>query len=748
MQGVGFRPYVYVLAKANAIKGCVSNTNDGVHIKFNATDADGKLFYKKIIANAPQQATIIRHTITEIDREEFVDFKIANSIHNNPPNLLLTPDFALCNECKQELNNPKNRRYNYPFITCTQCGPRYSIVKCLPYDRENTTMANFEMCTSCKEEYNNPLDKRYFSQTNSCKDCAIQMTMYNNNTNSVLKDNDAILQEINTQLVSGKIVSVKGIGGYLLLCDATNKNAIKELRKRKQRYTKPFAVMFANENQLQNYANPSKEELECISSSISPIVILNAKQDRSISLNDISPNLNTIGAMLPNAALLYLIARQIQKPLVTTSANISNSPIIYKDHDALQYLKHIADFIVTNNREILTPQDDSVVQFTKQSKRQIILRRARGMAPSYLSNSNTINHNCIATGALMKSSFAIQANDKLYFSQFLGNTDTLEAQQYYSSTLTHLSAVLNLKPLQIISDKHPHYFSTELANALAEKYKINVTQVQHHKAHFAAVLAENYLLNYTEPILGVILDGTGFGDNGKIWGSEFFIYENNTMQRVYCFDYFPQLLVDKMVREPRLSALSICNNVTGSDVLLQSKFTETEWNLYKKILQSENQIECSSMGRIFDAVASLLNVCDKQSYEGEAAMYVQKLAENYFESNDYAMLESYFSTGAHLRRIPTETLFTGIVNDILKKKNFDFIAAKFHFSLVHIVEIAAANLQIKKIAFSGGVFQNTLLVDMLEKQMNKKELYFNSKLSANDENISFGQLVYVNSKIK
>ena len=747
MQGVGFRPFVYVLAKANGVKGCVSNTNDGVHIKFNATENDAKLFCEKIIANSPQQATIISNELTEINWEEFVDFKIISSTNNFQTDLLFTPDFAICSECKAELNDANDRRYNYPFITCTQCGPRYSIVKSLPYDRENTTMANFEMCANCANEYNNPLDRRYFSQTNSCKDCAIQLTMYNNSGNVIAKNNETIVNEINTNLVQGKIIAAKAIGGYLLLCDATNENAIKELRKRKNRPTKPFAVMFANENQLQEYASPCKEELTCLTSTIAPIVILNAKEHSSFPIKNISPSLNTIGAMLPNAPLLYLIAKQFQKPLIATSANISNSPILYKDQDAINYLEDIADFIVTHNREILTPQDDSVVQFTNKSKRQIISRRARGMAPSYLSNLQQNNVNCIATGALMKSSFAILSNNKTYISQYLGTTDTLEAQQYYTNTFKHLSSILNTTPQLIIADKHPQYFSTEYANLLAETFHCNTLQVQHHKAHFAAVLAENNLLQSKESILGVVWDGTGFGEDEQLWGGEFFLYENNTMQRIYCFDYFPVLLNDKMAKEPRLAALSICNNIMESDGLLQSKFTETEWTLYKKMLQNETLIQCSSMGRIFDAVASLLNLCDKQSYEGEAAMYVQKLAENYFANHDYIMQESYFTTGAHLCRMPTETLFTGIVKDVLKKKNFDFIAAKFHFSLVHIIEIAASNLNQKNIAFSGGVFQNALLVDMLESYLVNKKFYFHKKLSPNDENISFGQIAFSNYKI-
>ncbi len=749
VQGVGFRPYVYVSAKKQSIKGNVCNTNDGVHIKFNATEASANLFYKNVISNAPSQSIILNHSIAEIAMEIFSDFSISNSISNTVPDLLLTPDFALCNDCIAEINNPNNKRYQYPFTTCTQCGPRFSIINKVPYDRENTSMQHFAMCETCKEEYNDPTDRRYYSQTNSCKNCAIQLKMYDAKGRTILEDNDTILPEINKQLNANKIIAVKGVGGFLLLCNATDKHTVLQLRERKHRPTKPFAVMFSNQEQLKAFADVSKEEEDCLSSSIAPIVILQAKKNASFPLNEISPKLQTIGAMLPNAPLLYLIAQHFKKPLIATSANISNSPIIYKDEDAIHYLQNIADYVVTHNREILTPQDDSVIQFCSKSNYQIIIRRARGMAPLYFSNNQTQNNCCIATGALMKSSFTIQANNKIYISQYLGTTETLEAQQYYNNTLSHFKSVLQISPTQIICDKHPQYFSTELAKSLAEKNNLPLIEVQHHKAHFAAVLAENNLINSNEPVLGVIWDGIGFGDDNQLWGGEFFSYEDNTMERKFSFDYFPQMLNDKMAKEPRLSALAICAQVMGSDSLLQPRFTETEWTIYQKILQNEPVIRCCSVGRIFDAVAALLNLCDKQNHEGEAAMQLQTLAQTYLVQHNYDMQESYFANEVHSNHISTILLFTGIVNDILNNKDAAFIAAKFHFSLVHMIKIISDKTKIKYIAFSGGVFQNALLVDMMQILLSEKlKLFFHEKLSPNDENISFGQMMYVNNKIK
>jgi hydrogenase maturation protein HypF len=743
VQGVGFRPFVYQLALQMGLTGWVNNSGDGVHIAFTATTEEAALFYETVIAKAPTLAKIKQHSLQQTQPNTFSHFEIKPSTNNVAPHLPLTPDFALCQACRAEMHDPTDRRYQYPFVTCTHCGPRYSIATALPYDREHTTMQPFTLCQSCSAEYNNPSDRRYYAQTNTCADCGIALHLYNNDGEKLLSDNPVVLDAIVQQLAAGNILAVKGIGGYLLLCDAGNGNSIHQLRQRKQRPTKPFAVMFANIAQAASHAHISELERECLLSPLAPVVLLQAKKESSLPLAAIAPGLGTIGTLLPYAPLFEMVLHRFGKPVIATSANISGSPIIYQDADALANLRHIADYIVTHNREIVTPQDDSVVQFYKGADKPIVLRRSRGMAPSYFGNAlNTADH-WLATGALMKSSFAIHANGNIYVSQYLGSTATVEAQASYKAALKNLQEILQTNPTHIITDKHPDYFSHQLAKEIAEAYHCPISQVQHHKAHFAAVLAENDLLAHNEPVLGVIWDGTGLGDDGNIWGGEFFKYENGTMLRCYYFDYFPYVLGDKMAQEPRLSALAVCQDAMGATTLLEPKFTSTEWALYQKILAQHNGLQCSSVGRIFDAVASLLGICDKQSYEGEAALYLQTMAEQYMAEHGDNMQESYFMDGAHYYRLPTATLFSGIIRDIHKGRSKAWIAAKFHCSLVHIVGIIANNVGVTKLAFSGGVFQNVLLVRLLHTRLGHHyQLYFHQQLSPNDENISFGQLQY------
>lgn len=743
VQGVGFRPFVYQLARQMGLTGWVNNSSDGVHIVFNATADAAATFYNRTIAEAPALAHINWHQLTQTNNAAFSHFEIRPSVQNKAPHLPLTPDFALCPACQTELQNPTNQRYQYSFITCTHCGPRYSIATALPYDREHTTMWPFPMCPSCEAEYNDPTDRRYYAQTNSCPDCGIALQLYNNQGEKLHGDDKAVLDGIKQQLLAGSIIAVKGIGGYLLLCDATNTDSIQRLRHRKQRPTKPFALMFGSIEQAAVHAHISKAERECLLSPIAPVVLLQAKKETSLPMDTIAPGLGTMGVLLPYAPLFAMILQQLGKPVIATSANISSSPIIYQDTDALTNLRHIADYIVTHNREIVTPQDDSVVRFYSDTHHPIILRRSKGMAPSYWGSTTNNQHHWLATGALMKSSFTLLANGHTYVSQYLGSTNTVEAQQAYQAALNNLLHLVQARPIQIITDKHPDYFSHQLAQQLAATYHCNLGQVQHHKAHFAAVLAENGLMHNTEPILGVIWDGTGLGDDGNIWGGEFFKYENGSMLRCYHFDYFPYLLGDKMAREPRLAALSICQDVMGATALLESKFTHTEWALYQKMLAQYNGLQCSSVGRIFDAVASLLSICDKQSYEGEAALYVQTMAEQYIAEHGDNIQESYFTNGAHYYRLPTATLFSGMVRDIQKGRPRAWIATKFHCSLVHIVGIIANNVGVTQLAFSGGVFQNALLVRLLQKRLGEQyRLFFHHQLSPNDENISFGQLQY------
>jgi hydrogenase maturation protein HypF len=388
------------------------------------------------------------------------------------------------------------------------------------------------------------------------------------------------------------------------------------------------------------------------------------------------------------------------------------------------------------------------MQVSKYGNQQIILRRSRGYAPSFLQYKPQTTACMLSTGAFLKSSFTLAVNGNVFVSQFLGSGESYESQQMYKATLEHWLKLYDVKPDIIISDLHPNYFSHQYAVELSEKYGTEIKFVQHHEAHFAAVLAENNLLHTTEPVLGIIWDGTGLGNDGNIWGGEFFTYENNKMLRCNHFDYFPAIAGDKLALEPRIAALCATNDSLPEWDKLKDKFTVAEWATYQSLINTTTLFS-SSAGRLFDAVASLLDVCDKQTYEGEAAMYLQALAEEYVAKNGFIMESSYFKEGADYYLIPTASLLQGIVQDIKKGKSKEYIAAKFHYSLVCLINIVAKPLQVERICFSGGVFQNALLVDWIQNECSGKyKLFFHKNLSPNDENISFGQMVYYDNNIK
>ncbi len=750
VQGVGFRPMIYALAKEMKLTGFVKNGSDGVHVYFNASEETAHLFFNRIKKNPPGQAIITSCELSHADDNNFNNFSILVEDDLNIKDVLISPDNALCANCKSELHDVGDRRYRYPFITCTRCGPRYSIIYQLPYERHNSSMKEFVMCENCTEEYNNVTDRRFFSQTNSCADCGIKLSSYQNTSTIISNDAETILKAVKDYLEQGKILAIKGIGGYLLLCCADSSVTIKLLRARKHRPNKPFAILYPNIETIQNNFEVNEHERNLLKSKESPIVLLYPKKltYTNLSVENIAPGLKRLGIMLPYNPLLDLIARDYKKPLIATSANISGSPIIYKDEDALAWLFDIADYIVGYNREIIIPEDDSVVQLSKIKNQQIIIRRSRGYAPSYLNYQPETTRSTISMGAHLKSSITLTVNGRVFVTQFLGSGESYESQQMYKNTLTHWMNLYSIKPFIILADKHPGYFSHQYALELAEKNKCEIQFVQHHQAHFAAVLAENKLLNSNQPVLGIIWDGTGLGDDGNIWGGEFFKYENNTMLRSYYFDYFPVIAGDKMALEPRISALCATNETLPQPKKIKEKFTEPEWNNYHSLISKTN-LFTSSVGRIFDAVASLLDLCDKQTYEGEAAMYLQSLAEEYVDENGFNMDDSYFKEGPNYYRIPITALMQGLTRDVEMGKSKKYIAAKFHYSLICLVDIVAKSLQVDKICFSGGVFQNALLVDWIENELKPRyDLYFHKNLSPNDENVSFGQMIYFDNNIK
>ncbi|MBZ5859342.1 carbamoyltransferase HypF [Flavihumibacter profundi] len=748
VQGVGFRPAVYQLAQKMHIKGWVCNANDGLNIVISAGKEQAHDFYRQLILHPPPNACITSHKISLTKTEYFTDFSIRKSNEDNLPGTLLTPDIAICPDCLRDIHDQKNRRYGYAFTTCLQCGPRYSITQALPYDRENTTMHSLPMCPVCTAEYNDPIQRRHYSQTNSCPECAIHMCLYSSREIAIPVPENELIRLTASHIRDGKIIAVKGTGGYLFICDATNNATILNLRKRKHRPAKPFALMYPTIEMAREDVVISIHEQDALQSKAAPIILCRLVEGIECRLPaaSIAPGLDKLGVLLPHTPLLQLLADHTRFPLIATSANISGSPIVYKDEEALDHLFDVADYVLTYNREIVVPQDDSVVQFN-DSGQKILLRRSRGLAPDYLPNPfNNIGENILATGSELKSAFAFLHKNNLYISQFLGNLGTLESQDAYDKTLHHLLRLLQATPQKILTDTHPGYMAAQMGRELADRLAIGpAIEIQHHKAHFGAVLAENNLLDTKQPVLGFTWDGTGYGDDHQVWGSEIFLYQHYHMERLAHLAYFPQLLGDKMSREPRLSSLSLLHGFPGKQHLIQHHFTPGEWAYYQKKLVTDTSLFTSSMGRFLDGLACLLGICSFNSYEGEAAMKLEAMARKFTGTS-----KKIYGLPLANRKLDWHEFIKPFIKDIENKKPITEIAYTVFLSLAASIKKISDDLRIDQLAFSGGIFQNTLLTDMIIREMgNQKTLFFHRQLSPNDESIGFGQLAcYYISKQK
>ena len=738
VQGVGFRPHVCRIAENMNLPGWVSNGNNGVHIEVNATSKVAEAFLKALIIDAPTNAIITHAELKQTNTKEFVSFTIQSSEQISLPELIMPPDFSICSNCKKEIQTAGNKRYHYAFTTCLECGPRYSIIENLPYDREYTTMKKMDMCVNCDKEYHNIEDRRHYSQTNSCPHCAIPMHLFNTPNSCLHHTSESIIPEVVLAIKAGKTVAVKNTGGYILLCDATNHAAIENLRNKKRRPTKPLAILYPNEQVASMDAIVRAMESKELNSIVAPIVLCSLKDNPAsgIQYEIIAPGLDKLGVLLPSSPLLYLIATEINKPLVATSGNISGAPIIYEDVAALENLFEVADLVLTYDRPILTPQDDSVIQYTEQGQK-IILRRSRGLVPNYFPNPFENNKETIlATGGELKSAFAYSVNNYLYISQFLGDQSYLESQEAYAHTFKHFQKIFKVLPTKVLIDLHPNYFVSAAGKEIGEKLNVPVIKIQHHKAHFASVLAENNLLNKRESVLGFIWDGTGFGEDGQVWGSELFSYKEGSFCRMAHLEYFPVLLGDKMSKEPRISALSILKKL-NEERLIKKQFSDAEWQYYLKVLENPSVTSTSSMGRFLDAIACMIGLDGKTSFEGEALMKLESLARN-----SYAH-KAYYSFKIEDEKIHWADLIKELLIDISLLKEQAFIARKVINSLVELIAILSDEFGINQLAFSGGVFQNALLVDLLiERLAHSKKLNFQKEVSPNDEGISLGQFAY------
>ncbi len=733
VQGVGFRPHVYSLAHKFNLKGNVSNNEEGVIIFISGAENTVYKFYKKLLQFPPPVSLIKESSIIEIDFRNFEDFKIIPSNKNRPLNLPLTPDFAICEDCKKEIETVDNRRYNYAFTTCVNCGPRWSITKTFPFERTHTSIDDFPMCDTCKNEYTNPNNRRFHSQTNTCSTCGIKLILISSEGKKIKTSKEKMFQKIVQLLKEGNIIAIKNTSGYLLCCNAENESVIQKLRTTKNRPNKPFAVLFPSLAFLKNELDLNTNEVKSLTSKERPITIISSKNyNGKIALNKVSPGLNQLGVMLPYSGILQLLANQLDFPIIATSGNIHGSPIINENEDALDKLKNITDYFLQHNLKITHPQDDSVIKFSYKFQQEVLFRRSRGFAPNYLNVKINSTEKIMALGADLKSSIAFYPNQCLYVSQYIGNLENFDVYNRFISTINSFINIFEQEPNVILADKHPSYYSSRFGKEIAQKNNIKLLEIQHHKAHFTAILGEHNL--WSEKVLGIVFDGTGYGDDSNIWGGEFFNYEKNTIERTHHLSYFDWLLGDKMSKEPRISLLSLAS--LEMHEILSEKFTKNELKTYQNLKKS-NTLKTSSIGRLFDAVASLLNITDYNSYEGEAAI----LLENSIDSYKLNTCKSYLNStenGISAKEI-IQNMFTDIKNGVSKEK----CILNFLFTLADSILKIAKQTNYKHIAFSGGVFQNTTFVDLLLELAPKEiKLYFHTDLPPNDENISFGQLMY------
>ncbi|SFZ97890.1 [NiFe] hydrogenase metallocenter assembly protein HypF [hydrothermal vent metagenome] len=728
VQGVGFRPYIYKLAKAMHLYGTVSNGTNGVEILLNTNPDVVKIFIDNIENNLPPLASIDTININETDKKDFDDFKIVDTNSDGLKTVRIPPDVSICRECEKELFDKNNRRYAYPFITCTHCGVRYSIINDLPYDRENTSMKFFKMCKKCEDEYKNPEDRRYHAQPIGCWDCGPRLSLWDNVGLGV--PTTTIISKTVELLKDGKILAIKGVGGYHLMCDATNYDAVMKLRERKKRPSKPFAVMVKDMGMAKELALISMKEEELLVSKERPIVIVGVGTPRpTFNINCIAPNLSKIGLFLPYTPLHLLLLEKLNRPLVATSANVTDEPIC-TDIGSLSKLNAVYDYVLDHNRDIVNGCDDSVVMVVNEE--QIILRRARGYAPASIKLPFSLSKNVIALGANQKNTIAIAFENEAIVSPHIGDLDTIESVEYFKRNIATLERIYSFKVEEIKHDKHPNYESTKVAKELANYYSLDTTHsVQHHYAHILAVMAEKKI---NSKVLGVSFDGTGYGDDGNLWGGEFLICDYKGYERVAQIEYFKLLGGDKAIKEPRRVALSLLFDLYGKDVLQMQNHTTKSFSDYelksyfRTWEKSLNAPLSSSVGRLFDAVASLVGVCQIMSFEGESGMLLEELYDDNVK-NSY----SFYYENNTINILP-------LVKEVLEEKNKTVAVSMFFNTLVDII-VHISKLHDLPIVLSGGVFQNRILLGLvLEKIPNA---IISNNIPPNDGGIALGQVVSV-----
>ncbi len=758
VQGVGFRPFIYNLAKSMDLKGWVGNSGSSVVIEIDAAETEFYSFIDGIKTRPPVLSRIEAVSYEVLPALGFQDFVIEQSRAVSKGQIFISPDVCTCADCINELKDPDNRRYEYPFINCTNCGPRFTIIRDIPYDRDKTTMDRFLMCTSCSVEYKNPEDRRYHAQPVSCTSCGPVLNILDESGKSLFAQGDSgsgpCLEYLAEIVKAGKIAAIKGIGGYHLACDALNEEAVKRLRSRKHRDDKPFALMMKDIEVVEKYCHISHKERELLKSPAAPVVLLRKREDPAIPAEIARLN-RYLGVMLPYTPIHHILFEREDFPevLVMTSGNLSSEPIFYRDEEAVAGLTGIADVFLTNDRDIYIRTDDSVTRVFRG--REYIIRRSRGYVPMPVKlevhkllgvKPDYEPPAVLACGGELKNVFCINKGNMFYLSQHIGDLENESTNRSFVHAVEHFKKLLDIDPAHIAFDLHPDYFSSQYG--LQHKIQ-NKTGVQHHKAHIAAGMAENGLCG---EVIGVSFDGTGYGEDGRIWGGEFFTGGYFGMKRAGSLQYVMMPGSDSAVKHPWKMALGhlysagLQDKALGQDSSRILKGIRQE-DLAFTIRMLERRLNCpetSSMGRLFDAVSAILGIKTDISYEGQAAVELEYYATD-MTAKPYEVTLETGPAGSFY--VGTDTVITQLVREVEAGKSLEAIASSFHATAAEIVLKGCLEIRSKcklnRVVLSGGVFQNLTLLAMCTELLENSgfEVFVHSQVPANDGGIALGQAI-------
>lgn len=762
VQGVGFRPTVYRYAREKKLSGWVKNSSEGLIIEIEAGKREIDAFLDKLRSSPPPRSEIRQISISIVPARNETEFKIVPSAEYSRMETEISPDIATCSECLGELLDPVNRRYLYPFINCTDCGPRFTIVENIPYDRERTTMKKFTMCYRCCDEYNDPLSRRFHAQPNACPDCGPQVQLIKSRVQgpalTVQSEGERAIRDTIRLLKEGKILAIKGLGGFHLACDALNIKAVRQLRARKIRKRKPFALMAKDVEVVKRFSEVSPDEEKLLHSPKSPIVLLKKLRTLSSGLSNvfeaIAPNNKYLGFMLPYTPIHYLLfhgpvnLKEDLSVLVMTSGNMSDDPIIHKNDDAFAKLRGAADYLLVNDRDIFVQCDDSVTRVFGITGKEILVRRSRGYAPEpvEIKGLDSLGNSAVlATGAHLKNTFCLGRGNQFILSQHIGDLENFEALQTYENTIEHFKTLFKITPEIFACDLHPGYLSTKYA---VEQAGAQCVQIQHHHAHIASCMADNGLEN--RKVIGVAFDGTGYGTDGALWGGEFLISDYNEFERVAHLKYIKLPGGEKAIREPWRVAVSLLHETYGENLLeLDLGFVrgvnKEKYHIIRQMM--DKGVNCpytSSMGRLFDGISALLRLCEEITYEGEAAILLEMAIRDEYDGLHYGY-------GIHEKNgiwiIDHSSIIKGVVEDLQKGISPSAISEKFHNTIAELILEMCLRIDsrshLNDVALSGGVFQNMFLLNKLYRRLTEGgfKVYMHHRVPPNDGGISLGQAV-------